>query len=116
MENRLRNAIRRLRPKARVAADFLVNENDVAQHREQMFLDADNHLAIDKGGGRRIDDVELDAARTLNDADIEGAVAFQQLLGVVEFVAGVEHGQRAVAVKLVQGAMPAIKEFRRFCS
>ena len=50
--------------------------------------------------------VQLDSAFAAEQPDAEGSVTLQQLPAVIEFVAAVEHGQRAVAEKLMQAAMP----------
>ena len=66
------------------ALDDLVRDvHDVAQHREQMLLDAADHLAVDERRGRRVVDLELDAPGLAHDLDVEVAVAVEDLLGVV---------------------------------
>ena len=49
--------------------DFVRDEHHVAQHGEQVLLDAADHLAIDERRGRRIVDLELDAPRVAHDLD-----------------------------------------------
>jgi hypothetical protein len=60
-----------------------------------------DHFAVDKGLGRRAFDVELNAAFTLDDADVERLVALQQFLAVIEAAATIEYGKRAVTEDVV---------------
>ena len=114
VEHRVGKAFRAPEIELRVAADLVVHIDDIAQYGDQMLLDALDHLAVYKRTGRRCRDVELDAALPLEDADIEGFVAFQQLLAVIQLVAAVEHRQRTVAVQLVQAAMALVGQLGRF--
>ena len=43
--------------------DLVGNEHDVPKHREQMVLQAADHLAVDERGRRRILDLQLDPPR-----------------------------------------------------
>ena len=75
-----------------------------------MFIDALDDLAVHKGTGRGVAELQLDAAFFLDDADIEGLVALQQFLAVIEVVAAVEHRERTVAEHRVQAALTGIEE------
>ena len=94
----------------RVAAYLVAKIDDVAQHGEEVFLDALDHLAVDEGAGGRAGDVELDAALAVDQADVEGLVAFEQFLAVVGLVAAVQHGKRAVPQEFVQTAVAAVEK------
>ncbi len=63
-----------------------------------------------KAARRGVVDFELDAPRVAHDADVEVAVAVEDLLGVVGVGAAVEHRQRAVAKQRVEAALPGIEE------
>ena len=63
--------------------DLVGDEHHVAQHREQVLLDAADHLAVDEGGRRGILHLELHAPGMAQDADLEVAVAVEDFLGVV---------------------------------
>ena len=91
------------------ALDDLVGDvDDVAQHREQVLLDAADHLAVDEGDRRRALHLELDAPRLAHDPDLEVAVFLEQLLGIVAAAAGVEHRQRAAPEQWVEPALAAV--------
>ncbi len=55
----------------------LCGVDDVAQHREQVLLDAADHLAVDEGAGRRVLHLELDAPGLAHDAQLEVLVALE---------------------------------------
>ena len=101
VEDGVRDALGAREVEARIVRHLEVHVDDVAQDREQVLVDTLDHLAVHEGVGRRAADVELDAAFTLDDLDVEVLVAFEQLLAVVDRTAGVEHRQRAFAEDLV---------------
>src|SRR6185312_3084194 len=86
--------------------DLVGDEYHVAQHGEEMLLDAADHLAVDEGGARSVVHLELDAPRVAHDADVEVAVAVEDLLGIVSGRAAVEHRQRAFAKERVEPSLP----------
>ena len=93
------------------ALDDLVGDEDhVAQHREQVLLDAADHLAVDEGLPGRVLDLELDAPGLAHQLDLEVLVAVEDLLGVVAFAAGVQHRQRALAEQLVEAAGARVEQ------
>ena len=49
--------------------DLVRDEHDVAQHGEQVLLDAADHLAVDEGRRGRVADLELDAPCVAHDLD-----------------------------------------------
>ena len=51
--------------------DLVGDEHHVAQHREQMILQAPDHFPVDECRGRRVLDLELDAPGPAHDAQIE---------------------------------------------
>ena len=55
------DALRLLQVDAAVLVDLAVDVQDVAQHREQVLLDAADHAAIDEGPGRGVAQFELHA-------------------------------------------------------
>ena len=69
-----------------------MNVEDVAQHREQVLLDAADHAPIHERGGRRIVQFELDAPRLAHDVDIEIGIAVEDRTGVVGLAAAVQDG------------------------
>src|SRR5438445_13019720 len=83
VEYRIGDSFGRVGVELRVAVDLVADKNHIAQHGEQMLLDALDHLAVDEGAGRRTLDVEFDAALALDDADVKSLIALQQLLAVV---------------------------------
>jgi hypothetical protein len=81
-----------------------------------MFIDAADHLAVDKGAGRGVAQVEPDAALLLDHPDIEILIPFEQFPAVIEVTAVVEHGQRAVAKERIEIALTGVEEFAHFQS
>ena len=79
-----------------------------------MLVDAADHLVVDECAGRRALDIELDAAFALDDVDIERWIPFQQFLAVVEVIAAIQHGQRAIAENLVQAAVAGVQQLEDF--
>ena len=94
--------------------DFVGDEYDVAQHREQMILQAPDHDAVDESRRRRILDLQLDSPGLAHDAQIEVPVLLEYLAGVVDVAAGVEHGKRAFAKQRIQAALAGIEELGYF--
>jgi hypothetical protein len=93
------------------ALDDLVRDvDDVAQHREQVLLDAADHLAVDERDRRRVPDLELDAPALPDDLDLEVLVLLEQLARVVAVAAGVQHRERAGAEQRVEAALPAVEQ------
>jgi hypothetical protein len=66
---------------------FVRDEDHVAQHGEQVLLDATDHLAIDKGAGRGVADLQADPPGMAHYLDVEIPVAVEQQLGVVAVTA-----------------------------
>jgi hypothetical protein len=96
-----------IEPEAAALHDLVGDVDDVAQHREQVFLDAADHLAVDEGRGRRVVDLQPDPPGVTHDLHVELAVPVEQLLGVVAVAAGVEHGERALAEQRVHARVAA---------
>ena len=84
--------------------DFAVDVENVAQHREQVLLDAADHAAVDERAGRRVAQLELDAPGLAGDADVEIRVPLEDRARIVGFAAAVQHGKRAAAVEIVEAA------------
>ena len=61
--------------------------NDVAQHREQMFLDAANHLAVDEGVAGRIAHLQLHAPGLSAQVNLEVLVRLEDRARIVGFIA-----------------------------
>jgi hypothetical protein len=110
VEYRIGHAVRVFLVEPGIATDFVAEKNDVAQHGEEMLLDTLDHFVVDKGATRRPDDVELEATRTIDHVNVEGGVAIEQFLAIIELVAAIEHGQRTIAEKLMQTAVTAIEK------
>ena len=91
--------------------DLVGDEYDVAQHGEQMILQAADHLAVDERRGRRVLDLELDAPGAAHDAQIEVPVLLENRARIVEIAAGIEHRERAFAKQRVQAALAGIEKF-----
>ncbi len=90
--------------------DLVGDEHHVAQHREQVLLDAADHLPVDEGGRRCVLHLELHPVGVAHDADVEVAVAGEDFLGVVGGRPGVEHRQRAAAEQRVQPPLPGVEQ------
>ena len=108
--HRVGDALRTREVEAAVLVDLVVDVEDVAQHREQVFLDAADHLAVDEGRGRRVAQLELDAPGLAHDADVEVVVALEDRLRVVGLAAGVQHGERAAAIERVEAALRGVEQ------
>ena len=83
---------------------------DVAQHREQVLLDAADHLAVDERRRRRVAQLELHAPGLAHDADIEVRVALEDRARVVGLAAAVQHRERAAAEERVEPATRGIEQ------
>ncbi len=83
---------------------------DVAQHREEVLLDAADHPAIDEGGGRRVPELQLHAPGLANDADVEVRVALEDRPRVVGLAAAVQHRERAAPVQRVETAARGVEQ------
>src|SRR5690606_37370736 len=90
--------------------NFIGDVDHIAQHRKQVLLDAPDHLPIDEGAGRRIVQLQPDTPGLAADLQVEVAVALEDQAGIVQFAAGVQHGQGAAAEQRVQTALPGIQE------
>ena len=95
---------------AAVLVDLAVDVEDVAQHREQVLLDAADHAAVDERGGRRIVQLELDAPGLAHDVDVEVGVAVEDRARVVGLAAAVQHRQRAAAIQRVEAAARGVEQ------
>ena len=94
--------------------DLVGDEHHIAQHGEQMVLQAADHHAVDEGGGRRILDLELDAPGLAHDPQVEILVLLEYHARVVDVAAGIEHGQRALAKQRIQAALAGIEQLGDF--
>ena len=94
--------------------DLVGDEHHVAQHREQVILQAADHLAVDEGRGRRVLDLELDAPGLAHDPQIEVLVFLEDRPRIVDIAAGVQHGERALAEQRIQAALPGIEQLGDF--
>ena len=66
-----------------VGLELIGDIENVAQHREEVLLNAANDLAIDKGVLGGIEQFQLDPALTPDHMNIERFEALQDLLGAV---------------------------------
>ncbi len=96
------------------AENGVVDVDDVAQHREQMFLDAADHRAVDEGARRRVLHFELDAPGLAAEPDLEILVAIEDGADVVGLQARAEHRQRAAAEQFVNPALPRAEQLLDF--
>ncbi len=80
---------------------LVVGEDDIAQGGEQMAAYAGDHPAVDEGRRRRVEQLQLDAARLGDHPQIEVGVARIDFPRIVDFSPGVEHRQRTAAEQLV---------------
>jgi len=85
-------------------AQFALGIDDVAQRAEEHFAGAGDHLAIDEGVGRGVEQFEAYAAILLQDAHFEVLVGFEDGLGVIDARAGVENCQGTLAEQFVRAA------------
>ncbi len=103
MKDVVGNALRSAQIDAR-AAQFALGIDDVPQRAEQHLAGTGDHLAIDEGIGRRIEQLEAYAAILLQDAHLEVLIGFEDGLGVIDARAGVEDCQGTLAEQLVRAA------------
>src|SRR5690606_17288334 len=96
------------------AENGIVNVDDVPQQREQMFLDAADHRAIDERARRRVLPFELDAPGLAAQLDLEVLVAVEDGAHVVGLQARAEHRQRAATEQLVDAATPRAEQLLNF--
>ena len=95
---------------AAVLVDFAVDVEDVAQHREQVLLDAADHAAVHERRGRRIVQFELDAPGLPHDVDVEIGIAVEDRAGVVGLAPAVQDSERAAAIQRVEAATRAVEQ------
>ncbi|ETD55621.1 hypothetical protein X778_06045 [Pseudomonas aeruginosa VRFPA07] len=88
--------------------------DDVAQGAEQHLAGAGDHLAIDEGVGRRVDQFQAHAAVLLVDTHLEVLVGVEDGLGVVAVGAGIEDRQGALAEQLVGLAVGGFAQLLHF--
>ena len=91
---------------------FGAGEQDVAQHGEQVLAHAEDHPAIHESAGRRILQLQLDAALAMDNADIEIRVGLHQRLAVIHVIARRQHGQRTIAKQLMQARVAVVQKLR----
>jgi len=96
------------------AVQRILGVDDVAQGAEEHLAGAGDHLAIDEGVGRRVEQFQAHAAILLMDFQFEVAVSVEDVLGVVDLRAGVEDGQGTLAEKLVGTARARFAELVHF--
>src|SRR5882672_864557 len=107
-----RSGVRQI--EAAAGDDLVGDEHHVAQHGEQVLLDAADHLTVDERGRRGVLHLELHPPGVTHDADVEVAVTVEDLLGVVGGCTAVEHRQRAAAEQRVQTPLPGVQELVDF--
>ncbi|SVJ62939.1 Uncharacterised protein [Klebsiella pneumoniae] len=88
--------------------------DDVAQGAEQHLASTGDHLAIDEGVGRRVDQLQAHAAVLLVDTHLEVLVGVEDGLGVVAVGAGIEDRQGALAEQLVGLAVGGFAQLLHF--
>src|SRR5262245_15983321 len=102
--HRVGNARRIVQIEAAAAQNGIMDVDDVAQYREQMLLDAADHLAVDEGARRRVAHFELHAPRLPAETNLEIAILIEDGTGIVSFIARSQYGERALAEELVDAA------------
>jgi hypothetical protein len=110
----VRDARRVVHVEAVRAEDRVVDVDDVAQHCEQVLLDAADHRAVDEGAGGRVLDFQLHAPCLAAEADLEILIAVEDRAHVVGFEARGQHGQRAAAEHLVDAAVTGAEQLLHF--
>ena len=95
---------------AAVLVDLAVDVEDVAQHREQVLLDAADHPAVDEraAGALRSSSLTPQAWRTMRMS--KSRVALEDRARVVGLAAGVQHRERAAAVQRVEAAARGVEQ------
>ncbi len=96
------------------AAQFAFGINDVAQRAEQHLAGTGDHLAIDKGISRRVDQLQPHATILLVNLHFKIGVSLKNGLGVIDARAGVENRQRTLAEQLVQATGAYLTELLDF--
>ncbi|CCK15817.1 hypothetical protein BN136_1827 [Cronobacter universalis NCTC 9529] len=84
--------------------DLPVDEQNVAQHREEVGLQRANDLPVDERLFRWINQLKLYAALAAQHVNIEIFKARQQRFAVIGLTAGIENRKRTVAKELIQVA------------
>ncbi len=82
--------------------DLRRDVDDVAHDREQELVDAANDAPIDERFGRRIAELELDAAILLQDLDVEIGILLEDRARIVVVAALRQYRKRATTQQLVQ--------------
>ncbi len=101
------NAMTGIQVKLPTRRKLAVDVNDVPEDREQQFAYPADHFPIHEGAGRRAHQRELHSAILLHDIDVEVAMLFQHLAGVVRQTAGVQNGEGAAPEQLVLSTLAA---------
>ena len=94
--------------------DLVGNEHHIAQHREQVLLDAPDHLAVDERRRRGVLHLELHSPGVANDANLEVAVVVEDFLGVIRGCAGVEDRQRAAPEQRIEAPLAGVEQLVDF--
>ncbi|VVP42374.1 hypothetical protein PS732_04967 [Pseudomonas fluorescens] len=97
-----------------LAVEFVFGVDDVSQGAEQHFPGAGDHLAVDEGIGRSVQQLKAHTAILLVNADFEVLVGFKNGLGVIDMSAGVEDGQGALAEQGVGAAGSGFTQLLHF--
>ena len=82
--------------------DLAVNEQDIAQHGEQVGLQGTDNTPVNESLFRRVDQFQLHATFATQHVNIEVFKTGEQLLAVIGQAPRVEHSKRAVAKELIQ--------------
>ena len=96
------------------AFDFRLDEDNITQSREQVVLDAGDHIPADEGARRCVGDCQADAARSLQDMDLEILVASENRFRIVAYAAGIEHRQSAPTKQFMVGAAICFMQLAHF--
>ncbi len=102
----VRDVRRVVRVEAIAAENRVVDVDDVAQHREQVLLDAADHLTVDERARRRVSHFELHALRPGGPDESRNPCSGRRSRDVVGFESGRQHGQRAAPEQIVNAALP----------
>ncbi len=111
-EDRVRHAGRVAQVEAR--DNLVVRVHDVAQHGEQVFLDAADHLPVHKGAARRVVHLEFDAPGLAHDAQLEIPVSVEDKARIVDQRAGIQHRERTAPEQRIEAALSAIQQLVDF--
>ena len=112
VEDHVGHAVAAVQVEAAAAVNFVVDVDQVANHREQVFADTLDDLAVDKGAGRRVLQLQLHAALLLNHADVEIGMLGEHRETVIDVAARVEHGQRTAPEQVVETVLAAVEQAR----